>query len=129
VTNRPRPRPLIRWLFRLPAHLYDWNAGWLLGTRFMMVAHTGRGTGLTRKTVLEVVHYEAATGAVVVMSGCGRRSDWYQNIETRGATQVTVGRRSFAPIHRDLTDDDAGAVLAELRPLGVHCVHVRTPVH
>ena len=105
--------PLARWVLRLPLRLYGWNAGWLLGKRFVMVVHTGRRTGLTRKTVLEVVHYDPDTGAVVVMSGFGRHSDWYQNIQSREATQVTVGGRSFAPVHRDLSDDEAVAVLAD----------------
>ena len=103
--------PLVRWLFRLPVHLYDWNAGWLLGKRFAMVVHTGRRTGLTRKTVLEVVHYNTATGAVVVMSGFGRSSDWYQNIKAREASQVVVGRHSFTPTHRDVSNDDAVDIL------------------
>ena len=113
MTKQARLRPLLRWLFRLPVHIYDWNAGWLLGKRFAMLVHTGRRTGLTRKTVLEVVHYDTATGAVVVMSGFGRSSDWYQNIQAREATRVTVGRCSFAPLHRDLSDDEAVAVLAD----------------
>jgi deazaflavin-dependent oxidoreductase (nitroreductase family) len=113
VSERRRLHPLARWLLRLPVHLYDWNAGWLLGQRFVLVVHTGRRTGLTRKTVLEVVHHDTSTGSVVVMSGLGRGSDWYQNIQTREATQVTVGRRSFAPIHRDLSTNEAVAVLAD----------------
>jgi len=113
VTKRAGLQPLVRWLLRLPVHLYDWNAGWLLGKRFAMLVHTGRRTGLTRKTVLEVVHYDTVTGAVVVMSGLGRSSDWYQNIKAKEASQVVVGRHSFAPTHWDVPDDEADDVLTD----------------
>jgi deazaflavin-dependent oxidoreductase (nitroreductase family) len=113
MIDRSRPSPAIRSLLRLPIHLYDWNAGWLLGKRFVLLVHTGRRTGLTHKTILEVVRYDAATGAVTVMSGFGRGSDWYQNIQAKEASEIVVGNRSFAPIHRNLSEDEAVAVFAD----------------
>jgi deazaflavin-dependent oxidoreductase (nitroreductase family) len=105
-------RPLFRRVARAPVALYRWHLGWLLGHRFILLVHTGRRTGLERRTVLEVVRYDPETGQVVVMSGWGRRSDWYRNIQARPAREVVVGRRSFVPEHRDLTQDEAVAALA-----------------
>jgi deazaflavin-dependent oxidoreductase (nitroreductase family) len=113
VIQRQPIHPVVRWVLRVPLHLYHWHVEWLLGHRFLMLVHTGRRSGLERRTVLEVVHYDDATGAVVVMSGFGRRSDWYQNIQTHPATKVVVGRRSFVPTHRDLSEDEAIATLAD----------------
>lgn len=105
-----------RWFRRIaraPVVLYRWNLGWVLGHRFMLLVHSGRRTGLERRTVLEVVRYDAETGAVVVMSGFGRRSDWYRNIQAHPARMVVVGRRSFRPVHRDLTVEEASDALAD----------------
>lgn len=98
---------------RAPVALYRCRVGWVLGDRFMLLVHTGRRTGLERQTVLEVVRRDAATGGVVVMSGFGRRSDWYRNIQVNPARLVVVGRRCFHPVHRDLTVDEASATLAD----------------
>jgi deazaflavin-dependent oxidoreductase (nitroreductase family) len=105
--------PVVRRVARTPIALYHWHLQWLLGHRFILLVHTGRRTGLERQTVLEVVHYDPSTGEVVVMAGFGRRSDWYRNIQARPATRVVLGRRSFVPTHRELTQDEAVAVMAD----------------
>lgn len=108
----PPLSPLVRRVARAPVALYRWRLGWLLGHRFMLLVHVGRRTGLERRTVLEVLRYDPETGQVVVMSGWGRASDWYRNIQARPAREVIVGSRSFVPVHRDLTEEEAVAVLA-----------------
>lgn len=104
--------PLVRRVARAPLVLYRWHLGWLLGHRFMLLVHTGRRTGLERRTVLEVVRYDGQTGQAVVVSGWGRTADWYRNIQARPASKVIVGRREFVPAHRDLTEDEAVSALA-----------------
>ena len=52
------PHGLSRLAFRLPIWLYHSHLGWLLGTRFVLLTHTGRKSGLSRQTVLEVVRYD-----------------------------------------------------------------------
>lgn len=103
---------VLRRLVRAPVALYRWDLGWLLGYRFILLVHIGRRSGLERRTVLEVVHYDPKTSEVVVMSGLGRTSDWYRNIQAHPAKEVVIGRRSFAPTHRDLTEDEAVAAVA-----------------
>ncbi len=106
-------RPLIRRLVRAPIALYRWHLGWLLGHRFILLVHVGRRSGIERRTVLEVLHYEPKTSEVIVMSGFGRTSDWYRNIQALPAREVIIARRSFVPAHRELTADEAVAALAE----------------
>jgi len=52
-----KPTGLLRLLLRAPILLYRARAGWLLGHRFVYVAHRGRRTGARREVVVEVVCY------------------------------------------------------------------------
>jgi len=103
--------PVARAVLSLPARLYDWHAGWLLGDRFLRVSHIGRRSGRCYRTMLEVIGNDRATGEVFVMAGFGASADWYRNVQPHGATEVAVGRSRFQPVHRRLTDIEAAAVL------------------
>ena len=46
--------------------------------------------------MLEVMRYQKHDGEIVVMSGFGRRSDWYLNIQASTPTRVVIGKESFA---------------------------------
>jgi len=104
-----RPNRTTRWLFRLPAYLYHWHCGWLLGHRFMLLMHTGRRTGRRHETVLEVMEYRAAAHEAVVMSAFGR-ADWLRNIEARPG-EVAIGRERFVTTHRILPPEEAVGVV------------------
>lgn len=105
--------PAVRWLCRSPIVLYKLNLGWLFGTRFVLLTHTGRRTGLVRYAVLEVIQHEPASNRVVVMSATGRRADWYHNLRAHPPLMITLGRHSFRPSHAELPEDDAVAVFAD----------------
>lgn len=104
--------PLLRRVLHLPTHLYRARMGWLLGHRFLLLIHTGRKSCLERRTVLEVLHFNAATQEAVVMSGFGRSSDWYLNIRCQPPLGVVIGTDKFVPQWRELTDDEAIVILA-----------------
>lgn len=74
------PGPLVRWLLRVPARLYDWNAGWLLGQRFLLLTHVGRRTGRRHQTLLEVIGRRPAAGEFLVIAGLGRSANWYRSV-------------------------------------------------
>ncbi len=80
ISELKLPHGLSRLAFRLPIWLYRSHLGWLLGTRVVLLTHIGRKSGLSRQTVLEVVRYEKDTGACIVASGWGSKSDWVQNV-------------------------------------------------
>jgi deazaflavin-dependent oxidoreductase (nitroreductase family) len=101
-----KPAGLLKWAYKLPSLLYHWQLGWVLGDRFLMVAHLGRKTGRIRQTVLEVVDYNPETREYVVAAVYGRQSDWYQNIHTRPALWVQVGRERYAPLQRDPSPEE-----------------------
>lgn len=106
-----QPGRTLRWLLRGPRVLYRWHAGWLLGHRFLLLRHTGRRSGAAYQTVLEVVHYDAASRTATCMSGWGTGADWYRNVMA-GPAAVTIGRRTFPVIPEVLDPDRAAAVLA-----------------
>jgi len=101
------PRGLVRLAFRLPIWLYRFHLGWLLGYRFVLLTHTGRKSGLTRQTVLEVVHYDKVTGACVVASGWGTKSEWYRNVTANPKIVFQVRNMPTAGIAERLSPDEA----------------------
>jgi deazaflavin-dependent oxidoreductase (nitroreductase family) len=106
-----RPSPLVRALFRAPAHLYHWRCGWLLGHRCLLLIQIGRRSGRRRETVLEVVEYRQNGPEVVVVSAYGRTADWLRNIEATQQAEVVIGRDHFVAAHRILTAEEAIEVI------------------
>ena len=88
-----RPHGLYRLLFRAPIWLYRARLGFLMGGRFLMLEHTGRTSGRTRYTVLEVVRYDRQAGTYVVASGWGERADWFRNVMRAPEVVVSSGFR------------------------------------
>lgn len=112
MTHR-RPGPTLARLLQAPARLYDWNAGWILGRRFLRLTHVGRRTGRRYRTMLEVVGEDRERHELIVIAGLGRRAQWYRNVLAGGAVEVAIGHERFAPAIRALDAVEAAAVLAE----------------
>jgi deazaflavin-dependent oxidoreductase (nitroreductase family) len=107
---KDRPGPVLRRVLRAPVWLYRARLGWLLGRRFLLLIHTGRRSGRTSRTVLEVVG--RPPGECVVMAGFGPRTDCLRNVQAGGGREVVVGRSRFRPALRVLDVDEAADVLA-----------------
>jgi deazaflavin-dependent oxidoreductase (nitroreductase family) len=101
------PRGLLRLTFHLPVWLYRLHLGWLLGGRFLMLTTVGRKSGLPRRTVLEVVNHDLASGTYVVASGWGEKSDWYRNTQKNPNVLVHVGSRKYEAIAVRLPEEQA----------------------
>lgn len=93
LTDQP-PGGFLRWLLRLPIWLYRLNLGWLLGQRFLLLTHIGRNSGITYKTVIEVVDYDEESGIYTIASGWGEKADWYRNILKTPEVTIQVGRQT-----------------------------------
>ncbi|MEZ5558612.1 MAG: nitroreductase family deazaflavin-dependent oxidoreductase [Pseudomonadales bacterium] len=102
-------------LLRLPIALYRLKLGWLLGRRFVLLNHTGRTTGITRATVLEVMRYDASSHRCYVASGWGRRSQWFRNVTANPQVSYTIGVHRRAGTAQPLPQDRAEQ---ELRDYG-----------
>lgn len=113
---RGRPGRLALWVFRLPLPLYRAGWGWLfLGRTFLVLTHVGRKTGNPHATAAMVLAEDRATGEAVICSVWGPRADWIRNLRAHPALRVQIGRDSFVPQHRFLTDEEAFAVGVEFR--------------
>jgi hypothetical protein len=62
-----------------------------------------------------VLRYEPATSEAVVCANWGPTSDWIRNIRARPALRVQIGRESFAPQHRFLTNEESFGVAVDFR--------------
>jgi deazaflavin-dependent oxidoreductase (nitroreductase family) len=112
---RTQPGRLALAVFRLPLALYRWGWGWLLGHTFMLVLHAGRTTGKTRATAAMVLRYDPETREAIICSVWGPDTDWIRNLRVRPALQVRIGRESFVPEQRFLTDEESFAVAVDFR--------------
>lgn len=107
------PHGLVRLAFRFPIWFYRLGLGRLLGSRFLLLSHTGRRSGLPRQTVLEVVRYDKASQTYIVAAGFGTKSDWYQNLMANPHAVVDSGGRSMPIIAKRLSPEAAGNELLE----------------
>jgi deazaflavin-dependent oxidoreductase (nitroreductase family) len=112
---RRRPGRVALAVFRLPQLLYRRGWGWLLGDTFLLLVHAGRKTGKRYSTVAMVLRYEPHTREAVICSAWGQDADWIRNIRAHPALQVQIGRQSFVPQQRFLSQDESLAVLAGFR--------------
>ena len=109
---RGRPGRLALAVFRLPLPLYRRGWGWLLGDTFLLLVHTGRRTGKPYSTVAMVLSYNPRTRTAVICSAWGKDTDWIRNIQAHPALKVQIGRESFTPGQRFLSEDESVAVMA-----------------
>jgi len=108
--HRP-PSGLLRWLLRAPIPVYRAGLGWLFGHRLLMLTHTGRRTHEQRRTVVEVVTYDARTHESIVAAGWGTATQWYRNIQVSTATEIHTGGEHYRPVQRFLGEEEAREVL------------------
>ena len=105
------PTGIKRLFFRAPIPLYRAHLGFLLGKRFLMLEHTGRKSGQTRRTILEVVANHP--DAVYVAAGWGARAQWLKNVKANPEVVVYLGSRRFRTSARIVTTNRARAVMGE----------------
>lgn len=112
-TERKPVTGLKRFLFRAPLFLYRIGLGGLLGKRFLLLNHTGRKSGKTRQTVLEVANHDRATDTYYVASGFGKKSNWYLNIGENPSVEIQVGWRKMAVTAVRLTPEESGQAMVD----------------
>lgn len=112
---RRQPGRLALAVFRLPLPLYRRGWGWLLGHTFLLLVHAGRKTGRVYSAVAMVLQYDPESHEAVICSAWGRNADWIRNIRVRPALQVQIGRESYRPEQRFLSEDESFAVVVEFR--------------
>jgi deazaflavin-dependent oxidoreductase (nitroreductase family) len=101
-----------RAIVRAPLPLFERGLGWVLAGRFLMLEHTGRTSGLPRRVVLEVIG-RPDDRTYRVVSGLGRRAQWFRNIVRHPSVRVSVGeRRDVGAVTEVLSPEAGSAALA-----------------
>jgi hypothetical protein len=85
--------------------LGPWLSAWPeVGGQILVISHTGRVSGLKRRTPL---NYAIVDGEVYIAAGFGSRSDWYRNLKVNPSLEVWLPQwvvvRLCRRNHRSLT--------------------------
>jgi deazaflavin-dependent oxidoreductase (nitroreductase family) len=116
VSSIRRPQGLLLRAVRAPLWLYRRDLGFLLGKRFLFLAHQGRLTGLRRETVLEVARLDHDRGELIVVAVWGNRADWVRNLRAGRGLELRIGHLRFAePDHRFLSAEECRSALVSYR--------------
>ncbi len=110
-----QPSGWLRLLLRLPIALYRVKLGWLLGQRFLLLEHVGRKSGQMRKTVVEVVGHDRTSDTYYIVSGWGKRANWYQNLLATPKITIRVGRRHLHVCAESVSPAEGVPVLLDYR--------------
>jgi deazaflavin-dependent oxidoreductase (nitroreductase family) len=83
--------------------LGPWVNAWPhVGGRIMVVAHTGRKTGLQRRTP---VNYAQVDGELYAVAGFGERSDWYRNLRAHPEAELWLPDGRWRAVAEDISSD------------------------
>jgi deazaflavin-dependent oxidoreductase (nitroreductase family) len=107
------PRGLARLAWRAPIWFYRLGLGGLLGEHFVLLNHVGRKSGRPRQAVVEVVQHDKETGAYIVASGFGEKSDWFQNVMAHPEIRIQVGNKRMAASAQRLALPQATEVMLD----------------
>ena len=110
IKQRQLPSGVNRWFLRAPIWFYRLGLGGLLGSRFLLLNHTGRKSGLPRQAVLEVVIHEKASNTYYVSAGFGPKTQWLQNLRAEPDVSIQVGRRKWDARAEILSPQQGGEV-------------------
>ena len=110
---RRKPGRLALCFMRMPLNAYRHGKGHLLGRTFVEFDHVGRKSGKTYQSVAMVLGDDRTTGEAVICRGWD--TDWYRNLRAHPARRVTIGRDSFEPEQRFLTEAEAFDVGVQFR--------------
>jgi deazaflavin-dependent oxidoreductase (nitroreductase family) len=100
---------------RVPRPLYHRGWGWMLDHTFLLIAHQGRRSGKRRETVAMALAYDPDTREAVVCSAWGPNTEWIRNLRAHPALEIQIGRESYVPEQRFLSEDESVAVAHEFR--------------
>jgi deazaflavin-dependent oxidoreductase (nitroreductase family) len=98
-------------MFKWPVHLWRLGLGPIIGRFSVLISHTGRKTGLTRRTMTEL---HVVNGKKYAPSGFGRRAQWYRNIEADPRVTIQTAAGAESVIARRVTDGDELLSLMDL---------------
>lgn len=82
--------------------LGQWLNAWPdVGGRILVITHTGRVTGLKRRTPL---NYAIIDSDIYVTAGFGSRSDWFRNLKANPQLEVWLPQDWWEGVAEEITD-------------------------
>jgi deazaflavin-dependent oxidoreductase (nitroreductase family) len=119
-SERPKPGSLQRLFFKSVPPLYRGPLAWLFRWRcIMLLTATGRKTGKPRTTA---VSFMPRNGNIIIFSGWGKRSNWYQNVRANPNVTVQVGReRMRATAHFIEDPERRRQLMLQMRDRSTKC--------
>ncbi len=96
--KRGNPFMLMLWRLGLGAWVNAWPD---VGGRILVLSHTGRKSGLRRRTPL---NYAIVDGEVYVVAGFGSIADWYRNLRANPQVEVWLPDGWWAGEAEEVTD-------------------------
>ena len=97
---------------RIHLRLYATGRSWIIGKFILVLAHTGRKSGIRYLTPIQ---YEKIDEAYYVGAGRGPKADWFRNILADPHVHVQVARFAFDCLAEPVTDPDRVADFLEYR--------------
>ena len=118
--DRGRPSTLRRAFFKSPIRLYHGPVADVMKSRcVMLLTTTGRKSGEPRTTG---VSFMQDGENLVVFSGWGVRSDWYQNLLVHPEVRVQVGTDQFTARAEPVFDPERRKeLMLRMQANGAHC--------
>jgi len=113
LRDKQLPKGILRLLMRAPIILYEAGLGFILGGRFLMLTHTGRKSGRSKRVVLEVIKSDPEQNIYYIGSGWGEKSNWLLNIEKTPDVRVQTGNKKFSAVATRLSPDEASDILLD----------------
>lgn len=120
TTQTKEVKGLLKSFFKAPVYLYRWGLGFLLGKRFIYFTHIGHKSGITRDSVIEVIHRDKEADLYYSVAAYGSKAHWVQNIRKNGLVQAQTGTRKFSATAAELSHAEGFQMLsqyAEQHPL------------
>ena len=112
---RRQPGRLALAAMRVPRPVYRRGWGWMLDHIFLLIAHQGRKTGKRRETVAMTLAHDPDTREAIVFSAWGPNTEWIRNLRAQPALQIQIGRETYVPEQRFLSEDESVAVVREFQ--------------
>lgn len=106
------PPGFLRFAYRIPVYFYRIGLGWLFGSRFVLINHTGRKSGKPYQAVVEIVERDKPTGSITIVAAYGSQTQWYQNLRALPKTMIQCGRRKIEVTSQFVPPEDGEEIMA-----------------
>jgi deazaflavin-dependent oxidoreductase (nitroreductase family) len=107
------PGRLLWAINQVPTMVFRLRLSRLFGSRFAMVTHRGRNSGMPRTVIVETADGSVESRRLVYIVAYGKRAQWYKNLNAAPALRIEIAGRTFeSPRHEFLDREGTEAAIA-----------------